>query len=157
MTLAVNFLIRKLAGKNTEEDARASYLDTIATETKYEQSPRFNKDKQFWLEKLENFENNTLFEKTTLDSAVGKRRSFSLSNADTKRIKDFCENNQISISNLYSSVMLILKYKQTLSQTNSVGLLIHNRDSKKEKISTGVYSRVLPMIVEVDKLSLIHI
>ena len=151
MTLAVNFLIRKLAGKNTEEDARASYLDTIATETKYEQSPRFNKDKQFWLEKLENFENNTLFEKTTLDSAVGKRRSFSLSNADTKRIKDFCENNQISISNLYSSVMLILKYKQTLSQTNSVGLLIHNRDSKKEKISTGVYSRVLPMIVEVDK------
>lgn len=151
MTLAVNFLMRKLAGKNTEEDARASYLDTIATETKYEQSPRFNKDKQFWLEKLENFENNTLFEKTTLDSAVGKRRSFSLSNADTKRIKDFCENNQISISNLYSSVMLILKYKQTLSQTNSVGLLIHNRDSKKEKITTGVYSRVLPMIVEVDK------
>ena len=39
-------------------------LYLLATETKYEQSPRFNKDKQFWLEKLENFENNTLFEKT---------------------------------------------------------------------------------------------
>ncbi|WP_057511660.1 non-ribosomal peptide synthetase [Staphylococcus sp. NAM3COL9] len=151
MTIVVNYLIKILAGKPVDESDINSYLENIASESKYENSNRFNKDKQFWLEKLKNFEDNTLFEKTTLGSAVGKRKSISLSNIDTKNIKAFCEENQLSISNLFSAIMLIIKYKKTLSNINSVGLLIHNRNSKKEKASTGVYSRVLPMIVEIDK------
>ncbi|PTK57799.1 condensation domain-containing protein, partial [Staphylococcus haemolyticus] len=122
-----------------------------ATENDYETSKRFTKDKEFWLAKLENFEDNILFEKTTLDRAVGKRISIHLLDKATDNIKRFCEENEVSISNLFSAIMHVIKQKKTLSKTNSVGLLIHNRNNRKEKTSTGIFSRVLPMIVEMDK------
>ena len=73
-----------------------------------------------------------------------------LSEAETKRIFQYCEAHGVSISNLFSAIMQIIKHKNTLSTTNSVGLLIHNRNTKKEKSSTGIFSRVLPMIVDTD-------
>ncbi|GEQ06487.1 non-ribosomal peptide synthetase [Staphylococcus gallinarum] len=151
VTIVVNNLIKKLLGKSvSEEDIGATYFEAIESEDKYETTNRFNKDKAFWLEKLENFEDNILFDKSTLDSAIGKRISVKLSEAETKRIFQYCEAHGVSISNLFSAIMQIIKHKNTLSTTNSVGLLIHNRNTKKEKSSTGIFSRVLPMIVDTD-------
>ncbi|PTJ83802.1 hypothetical protein BU055_06945 [Staphylococcus succinus] len=151
VTIIVDNLVKKLVDKEDEETESATYFEAIASENDYETSKRFTKDKEFWLEKLENFEDNILFEKTTLDSAVGKRISIHLLDKDTDNIKRFCEENEVSISNLFSAIMHVIKHKKTLSKTNSVGLLIHNRNNRKEKTSTGIFSRVLPMIVEMDK------
>ncbi|MBF0813751.1 non-ribosomal peptide synthase/polyketide synthase [Staphylococcus saprophyticus] len=151
VTIVVDNLSKKLVGKEDKETESAAYFEAISTEMDYETTKRFTKDKDFWLEKLENFEDNILFEKTTLDSAVGKRISINLLDQDAENVKRFCEENDVSISNLFSAIMHIIKHKKTLSKTNSVGLLIHNRNNRKEKTSTGVFSRVLPIIVEMDK------
>ncbi|MEB7831147.1 non-ribosomal peptide synthetase [Staphylococcus xylosus] len=151
VTIVVDNLSKKLVGKEDKETESAAYFEAIATEMDYETTKRFTKDKDFWLEKLENFEDNILFEKTTLDSAVGKRISINLLDQEAENVKRFCEENDVSISNLFSAIMHVIKHKKTLSKTNSVGLLIHNRNNRKEKTSTGVFSRVLPIIVEMDK------
>ncbi|MEB6044601.1 non-ribosomal peptide synthase/polyketide synthase [Staphylococcus pseudoxylosus] len=151
VTIVVDNLSKKLVGKEDKETESAAYFEAISTEMDYETTKRFTKDKDFWLEKLENFEDNILFEKTTLDSAVGKRISINLLDQDAENVKRFCEENDVSISNLFSAIMHVIKHKKTLSKINSVGLLIHNRNNRKEKTSTGVFSRVLPIIVEMDK------
>lgn len=151
VTIVVDNLSKKLVGKEDKETESAAYFEAIATEMDYETTKRFTKDKDFWLEKLENFEDNILFEKTTLDSAVGKRISINLLDQEAENVKRFCEENDVSISNLFSAIMHVIKHKKTLSKINSVGLLIHNRNNRKEKTSTGVFSRVLPIIVEMDK------
>ncbi|MDE9438654.1 hypothetical protein EWS82_03895 [Staphylococcus xylosus] len=112
VTIVVDNLSKKLVGKEDIETESATYFEAIATEMDYETTKRFTKDKDFWLEKLENFEDNILFEKTTLDSAVGKRISINLLDQEAENVKRFCEENDVSISNLFSAIMHVIKHKK---------------------------------------------
>ncbi len=151
MTIAGNTLCESLIYGKKEESFEFTYLDHVEEEINYKNSSRFEKDKQFWIKKVENLENNELFENNINNSARGGRLNYSLSDIYTHKIMDFCKSNQLSISNLFSAAMLILKYKKNSVNKNSIGLILHNRNTQFEKQVTGVYSRVLPIIVEMNK------
>jgi len=151
MTIAGNTLCESLIYGKKEESLEFTYLDHVEEEINYKNSSRFEKDKQFWIEKVENLENNELFENKRNSSAQGSRLNYRLSDIYTHKIMEFCKSNQLSISNLFSAAMLILKYKKNSINKNSIGLILHNRNTQFEKQVTGVYSRVLPIIVEIDK------
>ncbi|MDG0842076.1 amino acid adenylation domain-containing protein [Staphylococcus equorum] len=158
MTIAGNTLCESLiyGNENKNENFEYTYLDCVKDEMNYKNSSRFEKDKQFWFEKTENLEDNELFEKKRVNNAQGDRLNYRLSDTYTHKIMEFCESNKLSISNLFSAAMLILKYKKTLANKNSIGIALHNRNKQFEKKMTGVYSRVLPIIVEIDKKSSIN-
>lgn len=151
MTIAGNTLCESLIYGKKEANFEYTYLDHVEEEINYKNSSRFEKDKQFWLKKVENLENNELFENKRTNSAQGHRLNYRLSDIYTHKIMEFCKSNQLSISNLFSAAMLILKYKKNSVNKNSIGLILHNRNTQFEKQVTGVYSRVLPIIVEIDK------
>ncbi len=151
MTIAGNTLCESLIYGKKEEDFEYTYLDHVEEEINYKNSSRFEKDKQFWIKKVENLENNELFENKRNNSGQGNRLNYKLPNIYTQKIMEFCKSNQLSISNLFSAAMLILKYKKNSINKNSIGLILHNRNTQFEKQVTGVYSRVLPIIVEMDK------
>ncbi|OIJ31387.1 non-ribosomal peptide synthetase [Staphylococcus sp. LCT-H4] len=153
MTIAGNTLCESLIYGNKNENFEYTYLNCIEDEINYKNSGRFVKDKQFWLKKTENLEDNELFENNWMHSAQEDRLNYQLSDDFTQKIINFCERNTLSISNLFSAVMQILKHKKTSSNKNSIGLVLHNRNTQFEKKVTGVYSRVLPIIVEIDKHS----
>lgn len=150
-TLGGNALCEYLIYGIQEETSEFSYLDSVNDELNYKNSHRFEKDKQFWYEKLKGFENNELFKNKLVTNGQGSRQSYVLSENCTQKIKEFCESNKMSISNLFSAAMLILKHKKTASNKNSVGLLVHNRNEPFEKNIIGVYARILPVIVDIDK------
>jgi amino acid adenylation domain-containing protein/thioester reductase-like protein len=149
MTIAVNTICNYLIDGTKTETLEPSYFDHVREELKYKNSERFKKDKQFWIEKLENLEDNELFKKNATNCAQGDRQSFNLTDAYTVKLLTFCEKNNISISNLFTTAMIILKYKKTLAEKISVGSIMHNRNKKMEKELTGAFSRTLPIIVDV--------
>ncbi len=112
MTIAGNKLCESLIYGKKEANFEYTYLDHVEEEINYKNSSRFEKDKQFWLKKVENLENNELFENKRTNSAQGHRLNYRLSDIYTHKIMDFCKSNQLSISNLFSAAMLILKYKK---------------------------------------------
>ncbi|MEJ7371086.1 condensation domain-containing protein, partial [Staphylococcus caprae] len=66
------------------------------------------------------------------------------------KINHFCTKNTISVSNLFTAIMHIIKHKKTRAKTTSIGMVIHNRNGQNEKQSTGLFAKYLPMIVEIN-------
>lgn len=149
LTIVGNVLSEYLINENKQETLAYTYLDYVKEELKYTNSKRYERDKQFWLKKLENFESNQLFKKHSTHCAQGDRKGYSLSDIDTHKIKVFCDKNKISINNLFTTAMIILKYKKTYAEKISIGSIMHNRTKQIEKSITGVFSKALPLIVDV--------
>ncbi|MDK9852283.1 non-ribosomal peptide synthetase family protein [Staphylococcus equorum] len=149
ITVAANTISKYLNDGPNSKEIESTYFDYIEEEIEYKNTKRFEKDKSFWLKKTENLEDNELFEKNSDNNGQSNRKSYSLSDIETHRIHEFCEKNNISINNLFSAIMIIIKYKKTASKKISVGSIMHNRNKKAEKGVTGVFSRALPIIIDV--------
>lgn len=149
ITVAANTISKYLNDGPNSKEIESTYFDYIEEEIEYKNTKRFEKDKSFWLKKTENLEDNELFEKNSDNNGQSNRKSYSLSDIETHRIHEFCEKNNISINNLFSAMMIIIKYKKTASKKISVGSIMHNRNKKAEKGVTGVFSRALPIIIDV--------
>lgn len=149
ITVAANTISKYLNDGPNSKEIESTYFDYIEEEIEYKNTKRFEKDKSFWLKKTENLEDNELFEKNSDNNGHSNRKSYSLSDIETHRIHEFCEKNNININNLFSAMMIIIKYKKTASKKISVGSIMHNRNKKAEKGVTGVFSRALPIIIDV--------
>lgn len=149
-TLSGNALFEYFLYGEHKTNSSHGYLKSIENEIAYKNSNKFNKDKRFWSKKVEDFKFAPLFEKHSNSNAVADRVSFHLSETTTQSIYTFCENNEISLNNLFSSAMMLLKYIRTGSPQVSTGILIHNRNKQFEKTTIGDYARVLPIIMEID-------
>ncbi|MDG0822552.1 amino acid adenylation domain-containing protein [Staphylococcus equorum] len=149
LTVAINTICKYLINGTNNKQIESTYFNYIKEELEYKNSKRFEKDKHFWLKKVENLEDNELFENNSENNGLSNRKSYSFSDIETHRIQDFCEKNNISINNLFSSIMIIIKYKKTPSKKISVGSVMHNKNKKAEKGLNGVFSRALPIIIDV--------
>ncbi|RIP37330.1 amino acid adenylation domain-containing protein [Staphylococcus gallinarum] len=149
LNISIKTVSEYLINENKKDLLEHTYLDYVKEELNYINSKRYEKDKQFWSEKLQNFEDNELFKSQTVNSAKGDRKSYNLSDIDTHKIKIFCDRNWVSISNLFSTAIIILKYKKTFSEKISIGAILHNRNKQIEKKITGIFSRALPLIVDI--------
>ncbi|MBO1920045.1 hypothetical protein J4710_10105 [Staphylococcus xylosus] len=92
--------------------SNSTYLEIITNEQDYKSSKRFIKDQAFGL-KTKYFENNSLFENNRLNSIVGERLRIDLSDKLSAKINHFCTKNAISVSNLFTAIMHIIKHKNT--------------------------------------------
>lgn len=147
MTLVIDFLKNELINHGNSEVSQ-SYIKTIDNEIIYENSKKLIKDEYFWNEKIEKLNNNGMFSESGI-KAESKRASFNLDEKQSYKIGSFCSENKVSISNLFSAAVLLIKKSITNSNINSIGTMVHNRNTKEEKITTGLFSRVLPLIVEI--------
>ncbi|MEB7814836.1 condensation domain-containing protein [Staphylococcus xylosus] len=150
ITIIIDNFVKKLIGKKNEMISNSTYLEIITNEQDYKSSKRFIKDQAFWLKKTKYFENNSLFENNRLNSIVGERLRIDLSDKLSAKINHFCTKNAISVSNLFTAIMHIIKHKKTRAKTTSIGMVIHNRNGQNEKQSTGLFAKYLPMIVEIN-------
>lgn len=129
-------------GKDISDSYQApSYQDYISAEQEYEQSPRYQKGRQYWLNKY-----STLPETTSIKSvppfSIGSEsntRSITLEGSRYERILAFSEQYQVSLYTLFLSAMYVLLYKLTDNTDVPVGTVFANRTSKKEKETIGMF------------------
>ncbi|WP_338552864.1 amino acid adenylation domain-containing protein [Paenibacillus sp. KS-LC4] len=119
----------------------SSYIDFIQVEHDYEQSERYQKDKDYWLAKF-----GTLPEAISLKSynpltmgTDARAERWMLNDELHHGVKAFCEEHQISIFTFFLSALYIYMHKVTSEQDVAIGTLYANRTTRKEKETVGMF------------------
>ena len=127
--------------KNNEsysKDENLSYKNYLKSEEDYINSPKFEKDKEYWNKVF-----NTIPEVATIpsiketsnnqDSLDAKRLLLSLDDKILDKINNYCEENKVSLYNFFMTIFAI--YLGRVSNLNEfvIGTPILNRTNFKEK------------------------
>lgn len=135
-------------------EAKPSYFDFMQSQTQYAKSQKYITDQQFWQDKY----TNTLPEVASFcphyqnisHDYRGKREEFSLSKTVSQKVKKFCQENRISLFNLFLALYCIYLNKTTNLNQIVFGSPILNRKNRVEKDTIGMFVQTLPFSVEVD-------
>lgn len=145
-----------LDNKNIDIDS-PSYLEYIATEEEYLQSPKFEKDKIYWMEKFTEIpEIATIpsLNRKKNSSSDAKRKTFKIPKNTIDIINEFCKEYKTSIFNFFMGI-----YSVYLSRVNNlddfvIGTPVLNRSNAKEKRTIGMFISVVPFKIHIDQESL---
>ncbi|KEI98773.1 hypothetical protein N496_04000 [Clostridium botulinum A2B3 87] len=122
-----------------------SYLEFIETEREYLNSSKVEKNRKFWMEKLKN-----LPELPPINNEIdGKRKHFYMNEDETKAIKKFCKDNNISLNTFFITLYLMYVYKMTGQKDILISNPVMGR-TKKVGMNTfgmGVNSLILRFVI----------
>ncbi|RIO73362.1 hypothetical protein BUZ12_13880 [Staphylococcus gallinarum] len=152
MTLLINYFIDYLIGgvNKSVPNCNLSFVHATEEEAQYFQSKKFEKDEIYWRNKLNQQKRQSNSELIHSDHIHCQRSTIKLTAETTKKINNYCMNNDVSVSNLFAGIMLALIDKETVDKIKKIGLLIHNRVNKNEKLTTGNYTKFLPLIIDLN-------
>lgn len=149
ITHSVNYVAKILIGHDVEPNTY-SYLDIANDDQKYLNSRRFEIDKNYWFNKISNYEMTDFLSKLQNIDYKSLRETYSLNDYEFKLIHKMCSDYSISISTLFMSLMHLYISKLSNKNQNSIGLMVHNRSSNVEKETCGLFTKALPLIVELN-------
>jgi len=151
--LSINQIVSNYLNLPYEENHfKAEYLDYINIEKEYQQSTRFNNDKNYWLNKYEtipeevklsslNIKNNTL--------AVN-RKYFVLPADLTAKIVEYQNDNKVSLFTIFLEILSIYIYKFTKNSDFTVAIPTHSRNGSKFRNCIGMFVSTMPFRVKIN-------
>lgn len=132
-----------------------SYKEHILDEQSYLKSSRFEKDKKYWEEKLQNLPQLAMLPSSVKSSeiapnAFSKRKDFSLNKDLSSKIWKYCKENKISPYVFFMSVYSIYFAKIASTNRISIGTPVLGRSNYKEKNTSGLFISTLPFFMTLD-------
>lgn len=137
------------------ESNEASYIDYINYEQKYLSSNKFQKDKEFWQNYLDNRPDSITiptFKKTIKQdfSYKAKRKILHLPSSLIKKMNDFCHTYNVSLFNLFMAVYSIYIGRVNHSNDFILGTPILNRTSVSQKDTMGMFINTVPVRIKIE-------
>lgn len=118
-----------------------TYLDFINREQKYLHSDTYLKNKEFWLNKLSDY-NPIKLNTSSNSSYIANRKLYDLSCELTDSINNFCHCNNITPYTLFMGALDIYLYRSTMQTDITITTPILNRIGK-EKQSMGMFINMI--------------
>ncbi|MCY9517573.1 non-ribosomal peptide synthetase [Paenibacillus apiarius] len=146
--IAENYTRIASKSKDTIEVPSKSYMTLYNREQKYENSPRFDSDRTFWLERLGDLEGYALPKSSR--STEGSRLSFHLSQEQTAKIHHLITLHKCSLNTLFLLLISIIFKRNYEIENVIVGLPILNRSGAHEKNIFGMFTSTMPYPVPID-------
>ncbi len=126
-----------------------SYIDYIKAEDEYLSSERFNKNKNFWLNKFVDIPEDFLY--TSANSVEGQRLTFDIDEKLSKSIKDFAKDTSCSLNTFFIAILFIF-LKKTINKNDLIlGTPVFNRTSKEQKGMIGMFTSTVPVRVSMEQ------
>ncbi|MFD7523071.1 amino acid adenylation domain-containing protein [Paenibacillus chitinolyticus] len=142
-------------GQEPDAKAKGTYLDYIYAEQEYERSDRYQKDKAYWLDKLESFSEITRMKPSSpySVSTEADRVSVPFAGKRYEQLQRFSEEHNISTFTVFLAALYILLHKVTGNEDITVGTIYANRTSKQEKETLGMFVSTVAtrMLLEPDQ------
>jgi amino acid adenylation domain-containing protein len=123
-----------------------SYLDYLAKEQEYLHSKRFERDKNFWRNRLKNLPSD--FHVYTGHKTEGEQVIFKVDQALVRKMRDFASKHKISLPILITGLVILQQYKFKSRRTIGVGLPIFNHTGIN-KNCFGMMTSTLPLLIHV--------
>lgn len=123
-------------------ESKPTYLDYIIKEDEYKKSNRFEADKQYWNEKLDNWSEVTSLKvrKSNELSTKAKRKTFLIPKKLTARIREYCSENSFSEYVLFFAALSMYINRVTAKEDIILGTTLLNRSNMKDKNTTGMFT-----------------
>lgn len=137
------------------EEKEYSYEQYILDEKAYLESPKFIKDRTYWIENFRDIPEVASIP-TTLESShtdlTGKseREEFILNINLSTKISQFCNQNKISNFNFFMAVYAIYLSRVSNLKDFVIGTPILNRTNFKEKHTTGMFINTAPLRIKIN-------
>lgn len=155
MTLICDNIIKyynMLLKNQTPADEAPSYLEYLEKEKEYLNSNRCEKDREYWLEKLKDMPEPTIFKDS---KAVGyntraKRKTFVLPDKLCRKLKEHCERYNISIFALFLCAFSMYVNRITGKTDIIIGTPVLNRSGVREKNTLGMFISTIPLRIKIN-------
>ena len=145
-----------IQNREVETKAIYSYIDYIKSEQQYRESEKYNKDKQYWIERFKTIPEVAIIPgsiKGEIDETnpTGERKQYEISKENVAEIKNYCKENKISVYNFFMAVYSI--YIGEISNLSEfvIGTPILNRTNFKEKNAAGMFINMAPFKINIDE------
>ena len=145
-----------IQNKEVETKAIYSYIDYIKSEQQYQESEKYNKDKQYWLERFK-----TIPEVATIPGSIkgdidetnpaGERKQYKISKENVEKIKKYCKENKISLYNFFMAIYAIYIGEVSNLDEFTIGTPILNRINYKEKNAAGMFINMAPFKININE------
>lgn len=136
------------------ESQNFSYTDYINYEKKYLTSNKFENDKKFWQNYLENRPDSitipSLHETSADFSFHANRKIFHIDSTLVKQMNDFCHFHNVSLFNLFMAIYSIYIGRINHSSDFILGTPILNRLSVNQKNTMGMFINTIPVRIRIE-------
>lgn len=129
-----------------------SYLDFMASSKEYIDSPKFNKDKEYWDGVFSTSPELTYisYDKTSSSDVSAKREICPIDEDLFAKINAFCTDNKLSTYTFFMALFLIYLAKVNSSDSAIIGTPVLNRTNIKEKRTCGMFVSSVPFRMDID-------
>ncbi|NLA86443.1 MAG: AMP-binding protein, partial [Clostridiales bacterium] len=140
----VGFYTKIKNGEPVDESPNPSFLEHLNSSAEYANSPRFEKDKKYWLKKFETLPDMTVLKpaKSGGNSIAAKRKTLVTPLKLSNKIREFCAEHNVSVFTLFMSALSIYINRVTGIEDIVLGTTILNRTNVREKETTGMFVSV---------------
>ena len=145
-----------IQNKEVETKAIYSYIDYIKSEQQYQESEKYNKDKQYWLERFKNIPEvatipGSIKENIDETNPLGNREQYEISKDNVEKIKKYCKENKISLYNFFMAIYAIYIGEVSNLDEFTIGTPILNRTNYKEKNAAGMFINMAPFKININE------
>jgi amino acid adenylation domain-containing protein len=140
-------------GLEIDETPNPSYIEHLTANAAYEQSARFERDRDYWDKKFEKPPEMTSLKPQKSGAATTKARRKTLITPLklSNKIREFCSTERLSVFTLFMSALSIYINRVTGIEDIVLGTTILNRTNAREKETTGMFVSVAaPIRITVD-------
>lgn len=120
------------------------YQAAIENSMNYLSSEQYQKDAAYWKEKFSTIPKTVLTKKNGVQTTKGGRYTIDISKEDRLLLESLSQKTAANISQFSIAALLIYFGKTTQHDTICIGTPIHNRGSRKERNTLGIFSSILP-------------
>ena len=145
-----------IQNKEVETKAIYSYIDYIKSEQQYQESEKYNKDKQYWLERFKTIPEvatipGSIKENVDETNPLGNRKQYEISKENIEKIKKYCKENKISLYNFFMAIYAIYIGEVSNLDEFTIGTPILNRTNYKEKNAAGMFINMAPFKININE------
>ncbi len=147
MSLLVNYIMEYYTAlKNGEvisDEQKPSFIDYIENDN-YKETNRFQKDKLYWEEKFETWQEITALKsrKTGNASTKARRKTLLIPQKLTTKIHEYCSQQGVSEFSLFLAAISMYINRVTTKEDLVFGTTFLNRSNAKEKDTAGMFANV---------------
>ncbi len=153
-SIKVNYVIDEyellVHNKPSENTEFPKYFDIAQKNNEYLNSKQYEKDAEYWKEKFTTIPKSIFRKKFASQTPNAGRHSISISASDRNIIDILTEKTSANIAQ-FSIAALSIYFGKTLDQKDfTIGIPTHNRGSRVERKTLGMFSSILPYKGEYD-------
>ncbi|WP_133054833.1 non-ribosomal peptide synthetase, partial [Niastella populi] len=131
-----------------------SYLELIEKSTDYLNSKSYESDKEYWKQRFAWSQEPIIQKRAKAISFRTDSFQIFFSADEQQQLRSFCANHDIGLQDFLIAVLAVYYYKTNNQEYFDFSLPIHNRTSRLERMTLGLFSKFIPCRLKLGSRSL---